>query len=395
MTLCLVQLSDLHLGRSFGGLALPDDLRDQLAQASLETVRQACELTIERDAVALLIPGDLFDKPEVDEDLIREVQTLFGELQRSVLVSPGNHDSFGPVSVWNNSALEKLGLSPWPDNIHIFTTRTVTPLTLPHADLTVYGHRVEGYHSANDSPLTDIEISRDSRWNVLLIHGALDGARFEERTTMPFTAQQLAEIGADYAAVGHYHSYRRIEHEGKLLGAYGGTAVPGEVDEDPHGGLLVVTLDNGGPDLEYVEVYPGRIAKLSVFGEPPLKDTDDVAESIRRKAAENGLDQDDIVFVTLTGTSVQQLDPETIQEALAAEFRHIVVHDETEPPYRDLSNTLEERNTIESQFVANLQEQIASCDDLDQQAVFESAMRYGLLALRGRTIRPASMDIDQ
>jgi len=389
MTVRLVQLSDLHLGRSFGGLGLPDEVCDQLARSSLDAIRQACELTRERDAVALLIPGDLFDRPEVDEELTRHVQNLFGELQRPVLVSPGNHDSYGPMSVWNNTALEKLGLAPWPANVHIFSTRTLTPRPLLDGELTVYGHRVEGYHSDSDSPLTGIAMARCARWNVLLVHGALEGARWGRRTTVPFTACQLAEIGSDYAAVGHYHRFRRIEHENRLLGAYAGTPVPGEIDEDPHGGLLVVTLDKHGPEVECVDVYPGRIARMMVAGEPPFRDTDDTTMRIRLAAGENVLDEDDIVFVHLEGTSEQQLDPEVIQDRLQTHYRHVVVRDATEPPYLDSLSATADRTTIESQFVANLRQQIEPCDKPDRRAVLESALKYGMLALRGRAIRPA------
>jgi len=388
MAVRLVQFSDLHLGRSFGGLALPDEVCDQLAQASLDAVRRACELSRERAAAALLIPGDMFDRPEVDEELIRCVQTLFGELQRPVLVSPGNHDNYGAMSVWNNAALEKLGLERWPENVHIFSTRTLTPRKLLDGELAVYGHRVEGYHSASDSPLTGVEIARDARWNVLLVHGALEGIRWDRRTTVPFTTRQLAEIGADYAAVGHYHRFRRIEHENRLLGAYGGVPVPGEINEDPHGGLLVVTLQDGGPEVEYVEVYPGRITRLTLSGDPPFRDTDDAAVRIRRAAGENALDQDDIVFARLDGTSEQPLDPELIQETLQGHFRHVVVRDETEPPYPDLPSVPAGRTTIESQFAVSLRRQIESCEGPQRRAALESALKYGLLALRGRTIRP-------
>ena len=242
----LVQISDLHLGRSFAGLGLPNELRDALARASLDALDHACKLVHQRDAVALLIPGDLFDRPEVDEELVNLVQTLLGRLERPVLVSPGNHDAFGPMSVWNNAALQRLGLSPWPANVHIFASRALTPHTLLDGELVVYGHRVEGYHSADDSPLTELALDSDARFKVLLIHGALEGARYSSRTTVPFTAAQLYDIGADYAAIGHYHRYIRVEHDGRLLGAYAGVAVPGEMGEDPHGGLLVVTLADPG-----------------------------------------------------------------------------------------------------------------------------------------------------
>ncbi len=383
-----VQISDLHLGRSFGGLHLPNDVREVLVRAGLDALDRACELVTERDAAALLIPGDLFDRPEVDEGLVGQVQALLGRLQRPVLVSPGNHDAYGPMSVWNSAALRRLGLDPWPENVHIFASRALTPHSLLDGELIVYGHRVEGYHSVSDSPLADAVMEGEARFRVLLIHGALEGARYGTRTTVPFTAQQLSEIGADYAAVGHYHRHIPIEYEGRLLGAYAGVAVPGEIDEDPHGGLLVVTLQDTGPDVEFVDVHPGRIARLCVRGEPAFDSDDDARARTLTSAAERGLGRDDVVVIRLTGCSSQTLDTETIAEALGSDFRHAVVGDDTEPDATAQEAATNARVTVESQFIHSLQEQIERCGDPARRTVLESALKYGRLALRGRAVRP-------
>lgn len=379
------------MGRSFGGLALGEELRAELAQASLDALQAACALAEQHDAAALLIPGDLFDRPEIDEQLCATVRTLFGDLRRPVLVSPGNHDAYGPLSGWNNAALRELGLSAWTENVHIFTTRRLSVQRLLDGELAVHGHRVEGYHSEADSPLADVRLASDARWNVLLFHGALAGGRFGGRTTVPFSAARLAEIGADYAAVGHYHRFLRIEHEGRLLGAYAGVAVPGELDEDPHGGVLLVQFDNGEPRVECVEVHPGRIARLAVHADEPLASVDEAAELIRRTATSARLGRDDVVFVELDGFSQVQIDREALVGQLQADFRHVELRDYTQPDVIVAKSAAEARVTVESQFVETLRGQIECCDDPRRRAVLESARRYGLLALHGRTVRPPTL----
>lgn len=387
MSICLVQLSDLHLGRCFGGLGLPADLREELARASLDALRHACELAARHDAAALLIPGDLFDRPEVDEDLTARVRALFGDLARPVLVAPGNHDAFGPMSVWNNDALARLGLAPWPANVHIFATRRLAPRPLLDGALLVHGHRVEGYHTQAESPLSDFRIPPDARRHVLLIHGALAGPGPAARGTLPFTAAQLAATGAVYAAAGHYHSFRRIEHEGRLVGAYAGAAVPGSADEDPHGGVLVVRLAEGPPQVECVPVFPGRIARLTVHADPPLANLDDAAARVRSAAAAARLGEADIVRVTLEGFSQAEMDVEALGQLLRRDFRHVVVHDDTQPDAA-AAGPAGGRETVESQFLASLAARIANCGDPHNRALLEAARRYGLAALRGRTLRP-------
>lgn len=392
MDVCLIQISDLHLGRSFGSLAGPATLGEELADASLQAVRRACGLVGERNAAALLVAGDLFHRPEIDEELTRALQTAFAKVSCPVLVSPGNHDPFGPMSVWNNAALQRLGLASWSQNVHIFTARRFVPRVLLGGALVVHGHCVEGKHTVEESPLNAVALVPEARWNVLLFHGARGGAWFAGRETVPFTPEQLAKTGADYAAVGHYHRYIRIEHEGRLLGAYAGAPVPGEWDEDPHGGILVVRLEEAGPQLECCEVHPGRIARLSVHAADPIEDQVDAMRRIRQAAADAALDHDDIVLVSLTGFSAAQLDPDELEERLRGVFRHAVVRDETQPD-APLA-TAGGRVTVESQFVASLSEQIEGTEDPQRRARLEEARRYGLAALRGRTLRPPAVVSD-
>ena len=213
-----MQISDVHLGRTGGPAGLPGPIVRELAEARIEAVRQACAAAAELDAAALLIAGDLFDRPQIDEGLYEQVRTLLGDLGRPVVVSPGNHDAFGPASIWNRRTLEQLGLAGWPANVHIFQTRAISRHELPAGGLTVWGHRVEGYHSADDSPLAAFSGVEGDGLHVGLLHGALLEWS-DERTTMPFSAEQLARCGFAYAAVGHYHAHRRIEHDGRLIGA--------------------------------------------------------------------------------------------------------------------------------------------------------------------------------
>ena len=105
-------------------------------------------------------------------------------------------------------------------------------------------------------------------------------------------------------------------------------------------------------------------------------------------ATRENLDADDIVFLRLTGVSQRQLDPEAIENTLQSGFLHVAISDETEPETSDYSAMPDGRVTVESQFVAHLKKQIEQCEDAERQAVLESALRYGMRALRGRVVRP-------
>ncbi len=387
----LVQISDVHLGRSFSGLPVSDELRRALAEESLAAVETACRLAAERGAACLLVAGDLFDRPELDPDLTPRVRSAFAAAGRPVLVTPGNHDEFGPASVWNRRTLGRLGLEPWPPNVHVFETRSLSPHPLPGADVVVYGHRVDGYHDTAGSPLSDVTLLPEGRHHVLLVHGALAGP-WAGRGTAPFTAGQLAAVGADYAAVGHFHRFQRIEHEGRLVGAYAGAPVPGELSEDPHGGVLVVTLDDSGgePRVECVQVSTGRIRRLDVDGNPPFESADDAAARIGDEAARAGAGPGDIVLVRVSGFSRADLDTAGLETRLDGRFRSLRIEDATLPEEPEAAGAAAAgRPTVESQFRRRLREQIDRCtDDPCRRRRLEEALRYGRLALRGRALRP-------
>lgn len=381
----LVQISDLHLGRVGGPAGLPGEIVRALADGRRAALEAACQAAHDHDAAALLVAGDLFDRPQLDEAQYEHVRTLFGNLGRPVLVTPGNHDAFGPASIWNRTTLERLGLPAWPDNVHIFDTRAISRYELPGGGLSIWGHRVEGYHNHKDSPLATFAGVEGGGLHVGLLHGAL--LEFSsQRTTMPFSAAQLARCGFAYAAVGHYHGYRRIEHDGRLIGAYAGTPVPGDVAEDPHGGVLIVRLTDP-PELELIEPWPGRMRRLELLAPQPLRDDDEAAARLASLFEREQIGPDDIVFVRIAGLSMGPLDTCELAERLADRCRWVAVSDETEPQVLAEGS---QRVTVESQFVEQMRAQIAQAADPHERRQLEAALHYGILALRGRgaQIRP-------
>jgi DNA repair exonuclease SbcCD nuclease subunit len=308
-----------------------------------------------------------------------------------VVVSPGNHDAFGPTSVWNRRAFEPFDLDPWPANVHIFESRSLSPLVLCEGDLAVYGHRVEGYHGHDDSPLSGLTLEPGPRWNVLLIHGSCSPGLHDDRVTLPFTLPQLATLNVDYVAAGHHHRFQPLVHEGRTLGAYAGIPVPGTAGEDPHGGVLVIELTEGeAPRIECIETFPGRVRQLRLDGEPPFEGTDEVVRRLVALATDEGVSSHDMVLVALGGFSRVEIDLDGVLEALRASFLALRLRDDTEPEGSDEAERGGRggRATVESQFEWLLQERIKSCADPRRRERFQQALHYGRLALRGRGVRP-------
>lgn len=81
----LAHAADVHLGRRQYGLRQ----RAVDARLSFEHFLSAAE---DREADAIVIPGDLFDSRDVRPETLQAVEGLLRDFERPVIVSPGNHD---------------------------------------------------------------------------------------------------------------------------------------------------------------------------------------------------------------------------------------------------------------------------------------------------------------
>ena len=107
----LVVFSDLHLDTTFRW-ARPDVARRR-RQALRDVLCRIVELADEVDADAILSGGDLYEHERFTPDTVAFVASTFNDAGRPVLLAPGNHDHFGPGSLYVQGQ--------WSDNVHVFS----------------------------------------------------------------------------------------------------------------------------------------------------------------------------------------------------------------------------------------------------------------------------------
>ena len=158
----LIHASDLHLDRAFrdGGLRLGaakrrHDLVDALAQI--------LDLAREHDAMALCIAGDLYEHEHVTADTEATLVSKFRELDRPVLLLPGNHDPYLPGSVYQRA--------DWPENVHVFTSSEPEPYEID-GDTVVWGVAYTG-RELREETLLSFRAPKDGRQHLLLLHASL------------------------------------------------------------------------------------------------------------------------------------------------------------------------------------------------------------------------------
>ena len=160
----LIHGADLHLDSPFSGLT-----REQAAarrQEQRELLDRLARLAREREADLLLLSGDLLDSRRTYRETAQALARSLGSLPCPVFLAPGNHDFYGPQSLY--AALD------WPENVHIFTSGSVRRAELPGLDCVVYGRAFLGPRE-DRSPLEGFRAERDGRVQLMAVHGEVDG----------------------------------------------------------------------------------------------------------------------------------------------------------------------------------------------------------------------------
>lgn len=233
LTLRLLLFSDLHLDAAFGWAPRPVARRRR--QALRDTLVRIVALADEVDADAILCGGDLYEHERFTPDTAAFLQRTFGATDRRIVVAPGNHDWFGPGSLYVHVG--------WPPNVTVFHQDRLTPLELADG-LTLWGaaHR----KPAGTAGFLDRGFRADRGGvNLALFHGSeRSGLAFEDdgkQPHAPFDAAQLDAAGIDHALLGHFHRPKAAERH-----TYPGNPDPLTFGEDATRGAVVIDVHGDG-----------------------------------------------------------------------------------------------------------------------------------------------------
>lgn len=251
----LAHLADVHLGAQFA--AFSPELARRRRIAVENALRTALEKAAAADVDTLLLAGDVYEH----ERGAPELGTLLPEMVAGlaplrVLVAPGNHDWYGPESLYARVQ--------WPENVHVFHTSRLEPYELDDG-LTVWGaaHRAPantpgflagGFRAPGDGI------------HLGLFHGseasAFVGQADEKQPYAPFDAAQIADAGLSHVFSGHIHT----PVDGELY-TYPGNPEPltfGEAGELVRGLVIATVGQDGGVSRERVRVAQTEVVDVTV-----------------------------------------------------------------------------------------------------------------------------------
>ncbi len=360
----LVLFSDLHLDSPFrwAGPGVARRRRRNLE----ETLQAIVELAANERADALCCGGDLYEhelsRPGTGELLRHAFETLD---PMPVLVAPGNHDWYGPASLYHQTK--------WSPNVHIFSEAVLRPFELADG-VTVWG---AGHcrQAGTGGFLRDFHADR-SGVNLALFHGSEEGGfAWQDRGKVahaPFRSADIPVAGFDHALLGHYHRPVDGEHH-----TYPGNPDPLQFGEDGDRGVVVVTVQQSGR----VDRSRRLVARSSVVDVvvdvTGATHTNEVRGRVRRALAE----REGFVRLTVTGEVAPDvdLDPEELgTDAVAHHLEALVVRLDGVTAAYDL-DALRAEQTVRGEFVR----EVLETPDLDEDRR-RRVLVTGLRALAGR-----------
>jgi len=215
MSVQLLHCSDMHLDRNFNiaNMTKAQERKEDLNK----NFSVAVDYALKNKPDIFLITGDVFDRVSPGNAariILTEKVRRLKDAGVAVLMIAGNHDvpKFGGQHVAID-VLSSAGLATVFSRSDEFGTSI----------LKVEGKRVcvagKSYFPQMESanPLRGHKIPLGGDYNVLMIHGSLQGLNVassvpEMASQNPFRPEDI-KVGLNYLALGHFHNYFQREHE--------------------------------------------------------------------------------------------------------------------------------------------------------------------------------------
>jgi DNA repair exonuclease SbcCD nuclease subunit len=255
----IVHFSDLHLDSPFAWSGATGGAARKHRQALRDTLVRIVDLTRELNADALFCGGDLYEQEYFSPDTAEFLKDTFAGLAPiPVYIAPGNHDWYGPKSLYAQVN--------WTENVHVFREASLCKVELEDglwlwgaahlgpADSSNFLAGVKGLlrrraSSGAEPPiadnfLDDFHVER-SGIHIALFHGAerswFADQGSEKQPHAAFDADEIEAAGFVHAFLGHYHRPKDAEFH-----TYPGNPDPLTFGEDGERGAIVATISPGG-----------------------------------------------------------------------------------------------------------------------------------------------------
>ncbi|MBZ0266364.1 exonuclease SbcCD subunit D [bacterium] len=273
----LLHTSDWHLGRLFHGIRLTGDQKIIL--------NQICEIAEAQQVDAVLIAGDIYDRPvppaEAVELLNLTLECLVLKLNIPVILIAGNHDNperieYGRAILRGgglhvrgmvNADIDPVILSSKGEKLIVYPV----PYAEPSEIRTLYNEPgIVDHDKAMRAQMDKIrEVHPEGAKSVIMAHGYVMGSSTSE-SERPLSIGGAEEIGIeafegfDYVALGHLHRPQKVKLNSIR---YSGSPLAYSFSEaSDKKSVTIITLEGASPEIEIIPLQP-RFAVRQLEGE--------------------------------------------------------------------------------------------------------------------------------
>lgn len=242
----LLHTSDVHLAGGFSTPKSCDRRHDCLCP-----ILGVAELARQHRPDVLLVVGDLFDHGRVPDDMVQAAFDVLAKLELPTVLISGNHDIHDDASLYRRHEPVVGGAG-----VTFIDELEGTTLRLLDDELVIWGRAMDDHHPGF-RPLHGVPGRAEGdadRWYVVLGHGHYIGQEPADASmrSSPITDDDIAATGADYVALGHWHTLTDVS-AGGVPAWYAGSPMMSWSE----GVALVVDLVPGeGARVEPVPVVP-------------------------------------------------------------------------------------------------------------------------------------------
>ena len=358
----VLHAADLHLDSAFAGL--PEERAALFRQESRDMLRRMVDWANDHAADVMLLAGDLFDSELLYSQTSQVLASSLGRFRGRVFIAPGNHDFYVPGGSYD--AVD------WPENVHIFTSRSPQTVPLPEWDASVTG---AAFTAAEERSALDGAAFSGGGTSIRLgiLHGEVTRGESRYRAISP---AEIGKTGLTYLALGHVHRSGGVQRAGGVAYAYPG-CLPGRgFDETGDKGFLFGEVTADGADLDFIPFARRRYQSVTA----DITDRD-AAEAVRG-ALEGDCGQD-ICRVLLTGARRQDFSLAALRTELAGLCAALTLTDETYPEEDVWARCGED--SLRGLFLQDLRRRYDAAGEDEKKQILQAA-RFGLAALDNRDL---------
>ena len=380
----LVHLADIHLGYRQYQRLTPRGINQREADVA-QSFTRALDKVIEVAPDVVLIAGDVFHQVRPTNTAILHAYLQFARLRAAlphaeIIMVAGNHDT--PRSVETGCILRLF----IPLGLHVIDGEAQS-LEFPHLDLSVLAVPM------NSGALPKLVPPGTNRWNVLLLHGEVEGmlrpnaVRFDP-LTQEIPQADLHEAEWDYIALGHYHVYKRFGPENSAKQFYSGaldytsTNPWEELSEEKENGAGtkgIIEFDLASGEHHFHRLPPQRafvdLPPLTARGMTTEEMNVAILEAVER--CPGGIDDKVVRLVVrdMPRHVIRQLDHKQMRE-----FRHRALHFHLDPRRADIIRSSgygsPGRRPSLAEFVRDKLRERDIPKDVEREALVDLGLRY-------------------